>query len=195
MVSAGWGPELQKLEGHTSWVRAVAFSQDGSLLASASHDQTVRLWNPTTGQEVQKLEGHTRWVSAVAFSQDGSLLASASYDQIVRLWNPTTGQEVQRLENGPQIETISPTSNNMTWLTNCGILYVDEGHYSGVVPEYDSNNTTMLRGGWIRQDSRNLLWLPQDYRGCCSAFYNNTCAIGQFSGQVSFIQLVYSERS
>ena len=93
-----WGPELQKLEGHTSGVTAVAFSQDGLLLASASYDHTVRLWNPTTGQEVQKLKGHTSGVHAVAFSQDGLLLASASYDHTVRLWNPTTGQEVQKLE-------------------------------------------------------------------------------------------------
>ncbi len=55
----------------------MVFSQDGSLLASASLDRTVRLWNPATGQEVQKL-GHTDKINAVAFSQDGSLLASAS---------------------------------------------------------------------------------------------------------------------
>ena len=93
-----WSLELQKLEGHTSFVNAVAFSQDGSLLASVSSDLTVRLWNPATGQEVQKFEGHTSSVNAVAFSQDGSLLASASYDQTIRLWNPATGQEVQKLE-------------------------------------------------------------------------------------------------
>ncbi|KAF6238427.1 hypothetical protein HO173_003394 [Letharia columbiana] len=46
-----WSPELQKLEGHTGSVNAVAFSQDGSLLASASHDETVRPWNPSTGQD------------------------------------------------------------------------------------------------------------------------------------------------
>jgi WD40 repeat protein len=62
-------------------MNAVAFSPDSSLLASASNDETVRLWNAGTGQEVQKLEGHTRSVNAVAFSPDGSLLASASDDE------------------------------------------------------------------------------------------------------------------
>jgi WD40 repeat protein len=88
-----WSPELQKLEGHTDSVNAVAFSPDGSLLASASgsldpkhpHDNSVRLWNPTTGQEVQMLEGHTDMVNAVTFSPNGSLLASASMDKTVRL--------------------------------------------------------------------------------------------------------------
>ena len=55
ITPATWSSELQKLEGHTGWVTAVAFSHDGSLLASASHDRTVRLWDPATGQEVQKL--------------------------------------------------------------------------------------------------------------------------------------------
>src|SRR5947207_12366712 len=86
ITPAMWSPELQKLEGHTGWVNAVAFSQDGSLLASASDDETVRLWNPATGQEVQMLRGHTGWINAVTFSQDGSLLASASDDRTVRLW-------------------------------------------------------------------------------------------------------------
>ena len=51
-----WSLEIQKLEGHTSWVSVVAFSQDGMLLASALDNETVRLWNLTTGQEIQKLE-------------------------------------------------------------------------------------------------------------------------------------------
>jgi hypothetical protein len=76
-------------------VLAVVFSPEGHLLASASTDQSVRLWNSATGHPVgQPLTGHTHWVRAVAFSPDGHLLASASDDKTVRLWDPATGHRV-----------------------------------------------------------------------------------------------------
>ena len=65
----------QTLEGHASPVYSVAFSPDGSRLASGSDDQTVRVWNIATGQVEQTLEGHSATVWSVAFSPDGSRLA------------------------------------------------------------------------------------------------------------------------
>lgn len=78
------------IEGHSNWVRSVAFSIDGRLLASGSDDRTVRLWNMATGALQQTLEGHSDSVESVALSSNG-LLASGSGDRTVRIWNIATG--------------------------------------------------------------------------------------------------------
>ena len=80
------------LKGHANVVMGVAFSPDGTRLATASWDSTARIWNARTGQFLLEFKGHTRELSSVAFSPDGTRLATASYDGTARLWDARTGQ-------------------------------------------------------------------------------------------------------
>ena len=85
------------LAGHTAVAFDVAFSPNGTRLATASFDKTAKVWEVTSGQEVRILAGHTDWVYDVAFSPDGPHLATASWDKTAKVWEITTGQEVRTL--------------------------------------------------------------------------------------------------
>ncbi len=78
--------EVRLLESDR-WLTSLAFSPDGSMLASGSYDDTIKLWDTRSYKEIATLKGHTDSVRSVSFSPDGSLLASGSDDGTVILWD------------------------------------------------------------------------------------------------------------
>ncbi|HEV2374304.1 MAG TPA: hypothetical protein VGS19_19365, partial [Streptosporangiaceae bacterium] len=104
----------EPLVGHSEAVRAVAFATATAgmpLLASASEDRTVRLWDQRNGEPaVRTLTGHTDWVGSLAFTAtpDGRpLLASAGGDKTIRIWDPGTGSPVMTLRRRSVIRRLA----------------------------------------------------------------------------------------
>jgi WD40 repeat protein/tRNA A-37 threonylcarbamoyl transferase component Bud32 len=82
---------------HGPDIWSVAFSPDGTRLASAGSNGTVKVWNAATGQALQTLRGHAGEVWSVAYNPDGMQLASAGQDGTVKLWDAASGKEIRTL--------------------------------------------------------------------------------------------------
>ena len=118
------GSLLFSLKGHNSMVKDVVYSPDGKKLASASSDNTVKLWNVADGSLIFCLEGHNSTVNDVVYSPDGKKLASASADNTVKLWNVADGSLISSLEGhsdavsalaySPDGKTIASASSDHT---------------------------------------------------------------------------------
>jgi WD40 repeat protein len=83
---------IRSFPAHKGEIHGLAFHPNGTLLASCSADETIKLWDPVSEQLIRTLTGHGHYAKGIAFSPDGSLLTSG-----YGLWDPDTGEFLESL--------------------------------------------------------------------------------------------------
>ncbi len=84
-------------EGHQETVQSAEFAADGTMIISASHDNTVKLWDIATTKAIKTFRGHDSWVQAATLFNDGKWVLSASHDAHLKLWNIADYAEIRTL--------------------------------------------------------------------------------------------------
>ncbi|OCK76682.1 hypothetical protein K432DRAFT_265156, partial [Lepidopterella palustris CBS 459.81] len=123
------------------------------------------------------------------FSHDSSRLASASDDNTVRVWDAGSGECLQTLNIGKKIFNVSFDSTGLYLHTDIGVIVLDQSSTSNITPDEREPQNSRYEGvalssdrAWITYDSKNLVWLPSEYRPLCSVVSGKMVGIGVESG-------------
>ena len=100
------------LQGHSGWVTGLAFTPDGRRLVSGSWDQTVKMWDVSTGLPAGTVSNNIHYVQALASSRDGRWIAAENSADSVTIWDTATGQPVHTL---PTDKKVRGAGNNWVY--------------------------------------------------------------------------------
>ncbi|MEH1818512.1 MAG: tetratricopeptide repeat protein [Nostoc sp.] len=165
--SVYWIVERDRLEGHRDLIWSVTFSHDGKLMASASYDNTIKLWNQD-GREQNTLKGHKDKVLSVSFSPNDQTIVSGDFQGIIKFWKRdgtpireinTHSKGVYSIDFSHDGQTIATGSRDGTlklWKLDGNLLKTLKAHKDGVNSVAFSPDGKMIATGG--RDKTVKLW-------------------------------------
>jgi WD40 repeat protein/uncharacterized caspase-like protein len=161
---------------HSDRIQTIAINGDGTLLASGSQDQTIKLWDLETGKLLQTFSGHSNRITAIAFvpnHADPPILVSGSGDNTIKLWNCQTGALLDTLlGHSGWVLAIALSADGKTLVS---------GSADGSIQRWDleqreEHKVLAEHQGWV-----SCLALSSDGKLLASGSYDNTITLWRFS--------------
>jgi len=193
--------ELNRLEGHEAGVTKVIFSPNGKLLASASEDNVVKIWN-LEGENIEIPTEHSEKITGINFSPDGKMIASASEDKTIKVWTvngeflwtiylPSAVPSVAFSPDGKKIA--APFKNNIQIrdISNQQTIAKIRGHEGEITSVAFSNNGNILAAS-DRNDTVKLWSLDGQ---CLQSIENHGTVDIRFSNDDKMLIVVSQDRS
>ncbi|HEY9651108.1 MAG TPA: serine/threonine-protein kinase [Coleofasciculaceae cyanobacterium] len=168
---------IHTLPGHFSSINALAFSPDGTTLASGSADRTVKLWNIDSKIPRCSLSGHSSLVEAVVFSPDGRTLVSGSWDYTIKIWNVDTGELIHSLgEHSGWIKCLAMSADG---------LILASGSADKSIKIWDTNSLSVQTTLYGHTDTIHTLAISPDRQILASGGADKTIKIWNlYNGEV-----------
>lgn len=150
------GALLLLYRGHSKPVSSVAWSPDGTCIASVSDDGTAQVWAATTGHLIVTYTGHTKAVASIAWSPDGKRIASAGEDHTVQIWESVTGQHLFTYvghDSGVWSLVWSPLGDVLASASDDGTVQVWEEQTGEVIFTHHSQRDSTWAVAWSPSDA------------------------------------------
>ncbi len=164
--------------GHSDQIYRLAFSPNGKIVATASWDRSIKLWNAVDGKLIRTLDGkHNSWILGLNFSPDGKMLVSSSQDKTAKIWSVEGNllytlidhkgdvNDVVFSPNGKIIASASSDQTIKLWNTDGMLLRTLRGHNGAVYGvSFSPEGKRLVSASW---DGSIKIWNPEilDFNG------------------------------